>query len=49
VPPTVAPRLRRLASGAFTLNGGLVLVLDVEATVKDTPGKDAGRAARRGA
>ncbi len=39
VPPTVAPRLRRLASGAFKLDGSLVLVLDVEATIKNTTNK----------
>jgi len=44
VPPTVTPRLRRLLSGAFKLDGSLVLVLDVEATVKDKPGKDSSRA-----
>jgi purine-binding chemotaxis protein CheW len=44
VPPTVAPLLRRLLSGAFKLDGGLVLVLDVETTVKETSGKvDGGR------
>jgi len=50
VPPTVAPRLRRLLSGAFKLDGSLVLVLDVEATVKDSPGKpEAGRWGAAGA
>jgi purine-binding chemotaxis protein CheW len=43
VPPTVAPRLRRLASGAFKLDGSLVLVLDVEATVKNTTSTDTTR------
>jgi len=48
VPPTVAPRLRRLLAGAFKLDGSLVLVLDVEATVRDKPGKpDRGRVADR--
>jgi purine-binding chemotaxis protein CheW len=48
VPPTVATRLQRLASGAFKLDGSLVLVLDVEATVKNTTAKtdSSGQSAR---
>ena len=39
VPPTVAPLLQRVASGAFKLDGSLVLVLDVEATVREAAAK----------